>query len=97
MLLIALTAAEFAALALGVFGVAGVLLTALRWRRDDTTAVVTQQSTILHDMQAVNTELRETAAALRSERDECKNEVSKLRRELRRDMGEIRDKLDNGP
>ena len=76
--------AEFVALAIGIFGVAGVIFTALRFRRDDTTAIVGQQTVILNDMHVVNDELRVTAASLRDERDKCHEEVAKLRRAIER-------------
>ena len=69
---------EVIAIVIGVAGLAGVIFTALRFRRDDTTAVVTQQSTILNDMKALNGELRETAESLRSERDALREQVSNL-------------------
>lgn len=71
--------AEIVALAIGIFGVAGVIFTALSWRRSDTTALVGQQSTVLNDIRALNEELRATATGLRSERDKCYEEVAKLR------------------
>ena len=50
--------AETLALVIGLAGLCGVIFTALRFRRDDTTAIVNQQSVIVRDMQAVNGELR---------------------------------------
>ena len=50
--------ADALALAIGVAGLGGLVFTALRYRRDDTTAIVGQQSTIVHDIQALNGELR---------------------------------------
>ena len=64
---------------LGILGVAGLIFTALRFRRDDTTAVVTQQSQILGNMRDLNEELRHSAAGLRDERDSLRGEVAKLR------------------
>lgn len=81
--------AQILALIIGLVGLGGVVFTALRFRRDDTTAVVTQQSTILNDMKGLNEELRITAASLKEERDACKQEVKGLRGELR----EARDHL----
>ena len=37
------------------------MFTALRFRRDDTTAIVSQQDTILNDFKSLNEELRITA------------------------------------
>jgi hypothetical protein len=91
------------ALVIGLVGLAGVIFTALRFRRDDTTAVVTQQSVIVNDMKTINEELRTTAASLKVERDACKQEVQGLRGELReaRDtlsgqLTELHEKLDDG-
>ena len=79
--------AQLVALAIGVFGVAGVIFTALRFNRDDTTAIVTQQSMLVGEMTAVNTELRTTAETLRSERDRCHEEVARLRQLTQRHDG----------
>ena len=94
---------QILALIIGLVGLAGVIFTALRFRRDDTTAVVTQQSLIVNDMKSLNEELRTTAASLKVERDACKEEVSGLRGELREarnhlssQMTDIQDKLDDG-
>ena len=61
--------ANAVAIVIGLAGLSGCIFTALRYRRDDTTAIVNQQSTILHDMQAVNFELREQVKELRVEID----------------------------
>lgn len=65
-------------LIIGIVGLGGLLFTALRFRRDDTTAIVTQQSTILGDMKALNEELRETTVKLREERDALRGQVEQL-------------------
>jgi hypothetical protein len=78
MFLIAVAAGEFAALALGVFGVAGVIFTALSWRRNDTASLVSQQDFIVNEMKALNDELRQTTDRLRAECDDC---IQKLRRQ----------------
>ena len=94
---------QILALVIGLVGLAGVIFTALRFRRDDTTAVVNQQSVIVNDMKTINEELRTTAASLKVERDACKEEVNGLRGELREarehlsgQMTDIQEKLDNG-
>ena len=94
---------QIMALVIGLVGLAGVIFTALRFRRDDTTAVVNQQSVIVNDMKTINEELRTTAASLKVERDACKEEVNGLRGELREarehlsgQMTDIQEKLDNG-
>lgn len=68
----------FLSLAIGVVGLAGLMFTALRYRRDDTTAVVTQQSTILDNMKSLNEELRTSTENMRQERDALRVEVQHL-------------------
>lgn len=70
--------AQLVALAIGLLGVAGVIFTALKYNRDDTTAVLGQQNVILGEMKTLNDELRTTAAALREERDYLRGEVARL-------------------
>lgn len=65
-------------LIIGLIGLAGIIFTALRFRRDDTTAIVTQQSTITSEMKTLNDELRITVEQLRHERDELKTQVDRL-------------------
>jgi hypothetical protein len=72
------------ALAIGVLGVAGVIFTALRYNRDDTTAVVQQQDIILNDMKMLNAELRTTADSLRTERDALATQVRELSEQVER-------------
>jgi hypothetical protein len=67
------TAPQWIALAIALMGLGGLVFTALRFNRDDTSAIVSQQSTVLHDMQAINEELRH-------ERDDCRGELAELRR-----------------
>ena len=55
---------EWSAVVIGVLGVAGLIYTALSWRRNDTTAIVEQQDTIMG-------ELKDLTAELRTQRDEC--------------------------
>ena len=50
--------ADALGLIIGIAGLGGLIFTALRYRRDDTTAIVGQQSTVLHDFEALNAELR---------------------------------------
>jgi len=56
---------------IGIIGLAGMVFTALRFGRDDTTAVVAQQAQITNEMKTLNDELRTTADRLRKERDTC--------------------------
>ena len=65
-------------LGISVLGVAGLIFTALRWRRDDTTAIVTQQDTLFGEMRSLNDELRATAEHLRQENSKLAEQVSRL-------------------
>jgi hypothetical protein len=94
--------APYLSIVIGICGLGGLVFTALRYRRDDTTAVVGQQDVVLNDMKMVNEELRTTAVLMKQQRDDCQQEVQGLRNELReaRDhlsgqMTEIQDKLDD--
>lgn len=64
---------------IGIVGLAGLVFTAMRFGRDDTTAVVTQQAQITAEMQTLNNELRSTIDRLRDDRDKCEREVQRLR------------------
>ena len=59
-------------LIIGILGLATLIFTALRYGRDDTTAVVNQQAQITAEMKTLNDELRDTADRLRAERDELR-------------------------
>ena len=75
-------------LVIGIVGLGGLVFTALRFRRDDTSAIVTQQDTIFAEMRTLNAELRETTDRLRVERDELTVQVQQLTaqvQELRHD------------
>ena len=50
--------ANVIAIVVGLTGLSGCVFTALRWRRDDTASLVQSQSTVVHDMQSMNSELR---------------------------------------
>jgi hypothetical protein len=82
MWILATDAGGILAIIIGLVGLGGVVFTALRFRRDDTTAIVGQQDVILNDFKSLNEELRITADRLRTERDECGEQVEKLRSEL---------------
>jgi hypothetical protein len=71
---------QLIALIIGVFGVCGVIFTAMRYNRDDTTAIVNQQTQITGEMKVLNDELRITVTTLRTERDECRAELQGVRR-----------------
>ena len=81
--------APILSLALGLFGVCGIIFTALKYNRDDTTTVLNQQTTILDNMKTVNDELRMTAKDLRTERDELRVQVQDLTAQVKemRDVG----------
>jgi hypothetical protein len=66
------------ALAIGILGVAGVIFTALKYNRDDTTAVLGQQDTILGEMKSLNDELRITVDRLRDENTALRSQVDEL-------------------
>ena len=59
LLVAAIEAASVIAIVIGLCGLSGCVFTALKYNRDDTTAIVGQQSTLVHDMQAVTAELRQ--------------------------------------
>lgn len=65
-------------LIIGILGLAGLIFTAMRYGRDDTTAVVNQQAQITAEMKTLNDELRLTAERLRKERDACHIEAERL-------------------
>ena len=44
---------QLVALAIGVFGIGGLVFTALRYNRDDTTAIVNQQAQITAEMETL--------------------------------------------
>ena len=50
--------ANVIAIVVGLTGLSGCVFTALKWRREDTASLVQSQSTVVHDMQAINVELR---------------------------------------
>lgn len=66
------------ALVIGIMGLGGILFTALRFNRDDTTAIVGQQSTVLNSMHTLNTDLQQTADRLKQERDALQVQVVEL-------------------
>lgn len=74
----AIDIASLLALAIGVIGLAGVVFTALKFRRDDTSAVVAQQSQITAEMKTLNDELRTSSSTLRAERNALQMDVARL-------------------
>jgi hypothetical protein len=64
---------------IGIMGLAGVIFTALKFNRDDTAAIVSQQDTLMNEMRGLNDELRITVDRLRHERDELQKTVDELK------------------
>jgi hypothetical protein len=88
--------APYLSIVLGVCGLGGLVFTALRFRRDDTTALLGQQSTIMGEMKDLNNELRLTTVALREERDRLKEQVDRLTGEITKLRGELQEGRFNG-
>ena len=78
----ALSFGEAITIVIALMGIAGVVFTALRFNRDDTTAIVNQQSSIVADMKVLNDELRSTVDRLRVENEELRRTVDRLTRKL---------------
>lgn len=76
-MLIAANPAPYISIVIGVCGLGGLIFTALRFRRDDSTAIVQQQSTLVNDMELIVNRLRE-------ENDRLVAEVKKLAVQIRR-------------
>ena len=76
-MLIAANPAPYLSIIIGICGLGGLIFTALRFRRDDTTSIVQQQSTLVHDMETIVSRLRE-------ENDRLVEEVRKLAVQVRR-------------
>ena len=74
----AISWAEIIPTIIGLLGLSSLIFAALRYRRDDTTAVLNQQNTILTEMKTLNDELRTTTDSLRNERDQLKVQVTEL-------------------
>lgn len=72
-------AGQIVAIAIGLSGLAGVIFTALKYNRDDTTAIVNQQTVLLGNMRSLYDSEHEQLAAVTSERDALRAEVSRLR------------------
>jgi hypothetical protein len=92
LVLAAIDWAQALPLIIGLLGVAGLVFTALKYNRDDTTAVLQQQNVIVGDMKTLNDELRVTATELRAERDGLRAQVAELTNQidaLRTELGRI--------
>lgn len=70
--------AEAVSVILGILGVAGLIFTALKFNRDDTTSIVSQQNTLVTDMKLLNDELRTTTDRLRLENTDLRTQVDRL-------------------
>ena len=78
----------------------GAVFVALRFNREDATAVVAQQSTVLADMRSLNAELAENSNRVRGERDELLTRIGVLTAELsavRVELGLLRHELAQPP
>jgi chromosome segregation ATPase len=96
-MVLATEAAQWITLGIALLGVAGLIFTALKYNRDDTTAVIGQQDTILADMKSLNDELRQARAAAVAERDELRTQVATLTgqlSELRRELADANRRLE---
>lgn len=72
------------AIVTGILGLSGLIFTALKYNRDDSTAVVAQQSAVLKDMATLNDDLRKAVDDLHGERDELRGEIAALREQVQR-------------
>jgi len=70
------------ALVIGIVGLGGIIFTALKYNRDDTTAIVQQQSVIVGDMKGLNDELRKRTEELRDENERLRTQVDRLTAQL---------------
>ena len=75
-------AAQLITLGIAVLGLGGLIFTALKFNRDDTTSILTQQDTIVGEMRLLNEELRTSTSSLREERDSLKLQVDRLTKEI---------------
>lgn len=80
-------------LAIGVIGVAGLIFTAMRWRRDDTTAVLGQQDTIVNEMTALNAEVRRQRDDEHVRNAELIGELREARRQLAESQATLTGKM----
>jgi uncharacterized coiled-coil DUF342 family protein len=88
-LLAAVEVAGMFALFVGVLGLGSIVFAAMRYNRDDTTAIVNQQSTLLGNIKTLNDELRTTADKLKEERDALREQVGRLTGQVEALRGEL--------
>lgn len=69
-------------LIIGVIGLAGLVFTALSWRRNDSTQVITQQAQITGEMKQLTDELRIQRDECRGERQSLQSQIEKLLRDV---------------
>ena len=60
---------------IGLCGLGGLVFTALRFRRDDTSSIVSTQDTIFNELKTLNDELRQENERLRALVQELKHEL----------------------
>lgn len=72
-------------------GLMAAIFTALRFNRDDATAVVNQQKNVLDSMKSLNDELQEALDRTRTELKEQRTENDTLRSEVRELHAEVRE------
>jgi hypothetical protein len=82
--------AEALPVIIGLLGIAGLIFTALKYNRDDSTAVLNQQSIIVGEMKTLNDELRTTTTRLREERDGLQAQVAELTKQVEALQAELR-------
>ena len=83
----------YLSLAIGVCGLAGLVFAALKYRRDDSTAVSDQSANLVSSMKALNEETRLSEEKMRKERDELNGQVAYLTGQndvLQRELQEYR-------
>jgi hypothetical protein len=83
LIIFAANPAPYLSIVLGICGLGGLVFTALRYKRDDTTALVGQQNTIISEMKILNEENRQAATSLREERNELRDQVEQLTTEIK--------------
>jgi aspartyl/asparaginyl beta-hydroxylase (cupin superfamily) len=69
---------------MGIMGLGAIIFTALRYRREDTGALVEQATKLVTGMDTLNEELRLQRDEEREENQKLRAEVASLRDEIRR-------------
>ena len=81
--------AQLITLGIAILGLAGLIFTALKYNRDDTTSIISQQDTIFNDMKVINDELRITSTQLRSDKNDLQEQIKILMKEIEKLQREI--------